>query len=117
MAPDQALFDLPEQAKSDEERDVSAFFDAIERERDLAPHERLTKRMMLALAKSIAEGNRKGRSVASDVERLMDLMRSMQPKEADDTDLDDLTPAERELLNALATVPARHADAPDGYAA
>lgn len=108
MAEHPTLFDAPERPSSplsDEEKEVRAFIESLEAERPLTPAERVTGRMCMALAKSIAEGNRKGRSVANDVERLMATMQVLSGDTATTTDPDDLTPAERELFDALASSP------------
>jgi hypothetical protein len=103
MADQPALFDLGNGASSEEEKEVAAFIDGLAKIAPLTAVQRVVARMCLALAKSIAEGNRKGRSVANDVERLMATMRELDGTAADAPD--ELTPAERELLNALATAP------------
>lgn len=107
--PDQpTLFDAPERPAeplSAEENEIRAFVQSIEAERELTPAERVTARMCMALAKSIAAGNGKGRSVANDVERLMATIAQLAGTDDPGTDPDDLTPAERELFDALASAP------------
>lgn len=115
MTGEQALFDVPKAAESDLEHEVSAFIAALEAESPLTPAQRVVASMCRSLAKSITTGNRKGRSVANDVERLHATMQELSGDDADDTTDTDLTPAERELLNALQSVPARNGDAEAGY--
>ncbi|PII68889.1 hypothetical protein BMF88_24950, partial [Serratia sp. OLDL1] len=109
----------PPEPESAEEAEVRAFLEALRAERELTPAENVTGRMCMALAKSIAAGNAKGRSVASHVERLMATMATLTKTEGDDPDAEDedLTPAERALFDALASVPARNGDPANGYAA
>ncbi|GAA1790873.1 hypothetical protein [Leucobacter iarius] len=116
-----ALFDAPPgptAPESAEEAEVRAFLEALGAERELTPAERVTGRMCLALAKSIAAGNAKGRSVASDVERLMATMATLTKTDTDDLgdEDDDLTPAEKRLFDGLASVPTRNGDPANGYA-
>lgn len=119
MTQQPALFDAPprpEPPESAEEAEVRAFIESLAAERDLTPAEKVTARLCQSLARSIAEGNLKGRSVANDVERLMATMATLTGDNADENDEpDDLTPAERKLYDALATSP-RNDPAEDGYA-
>lgn len=109
MTEQPALFAAPQrpiEPESDEEAEVSAFIKSLEAERTLTPAEKVTARMCKSLAKSIAEGNLKGRSVANDVERLMATMAVLTKSEnGPAANPDDLTPAERELFDALASAP------------
>lgn len=112
MADQNTLFDLGSGPKSDEEREVFEYIESLSAETALTPVQKVVARMCMALAKSIAEGNRKGRSVANDVERLMATMRELAgPTDDDDADLTD---AERKILDALA-LPPRHDPAATGY--
>lgn len=119
MTQQPALFDAPPRPatpESAEEAEVRAFIESLAAERDLTPAEKVTARLCQSLAKSIAEGNLKGRSVANDVERLMATMAVLTGTDADDdSEPDDLTPAERALFDALATSP-RNDPAQNGYA-
>lgn len=118
MTDGNALFDLGNGPESEQEREVAALIASLEAEKPLTPVQKVVASMCRALAKSIAEGNRKGRSVANDVERLMSTMRELTGGDDDnDPTADDLTPTEREILDALQSVPARHGEAAEGYAA
>lgn len=114
MADQPALFDLGKGPKSEEEREVFEYIESLGAETPLTPVQKVVARMCMALAKSIAEGNRKGRSVANDVERLMATMAELAGK-TDAGGPGDLSDDERKLLDALATPP-RHDPAATGYA-
>lgn len=114
MTADDTLFSLGNSSESDLENEVSAFIAALEAESPLTPAQRVTASLCRSLAKSITTGNRKGRSVANDVERLDTIMSQLSGDDGP-TDDTDLTPAERELLHALQSVPARTGDAETGY--
>lgn len=112
MSDQPGLFDPPTSPLSEEESEVAEYIAALQAESPLTPYQKVTARMARSLAKSIAAGNRKGRSVASDVERLMATMRELSGKTDDEAD--ELTPAEKELLDALSSSP-RHDPAATGY--
>lgn len=114
MTADNALFNYGNPEESDLEREISAFIDSLEADAPLTPAQRVTASMCRSLAKSIATGNAKGRSVANDVERLDTIMRQLSGDDDAQTDAD-LTPAERELLDALSAVPVRNGDPAEGY--
>lgn len=120
MTQQPALFDAPprpSEPESAEEYEIRALIESLSAERELTPAERVTAQMCRSLARSIAEGNRKGRSVANDVERLMATMATLTGDDKDETaDTDTLTPAERELFDALGTAP-RIDPAENAYAA
>lgn len=112
MSDDNALFGFGNGPVSQEEKEVQEYIDSLAADGALDPFQKVTARMCLALAKSIAEGNRKGRSVANDAERLMATMRELSGKT--DSEADELTPAEKALLDALSTPP-RHDPTATGY--
>lgn len=115
MTADNALFNMGNGPESDLEREISAFISSLEEQAPLTPSQRVTASMCRSLAKSITTGNAKGRSVANDVERLDSIMRQLSGEDDAQTDAD-LTPAERELLDALSSVPGRNGDPEEGYA-
>lgn len=115
MTADATLFTIESPAESGLEAEVSAFIASLEEQTPLTPAQRVVASMCRSLAQSITAGNRKGRSVANDVERLHATMQELAgTDDAESTDAD-LTPAERQLLDALQSVPARNGDAEEGY--
>lgn len=79
----------------------------------LTPADKVKAQLCRSLARSIAEGNRKGRSVAQDVERLAALVHDLAGSDLTDSHAG-LTDEERTLLDALANAPTRpgHAEIP-----
>lgn len=88
----------------------------IEADVPLTGVQRARKQQAISLAISIDRGNTKGRSIASDSERLDAVLSLLAPPVADDGPADDshLTPETRRLLDALAApaqlVPATERD-------
>lgn len=115
MSDQDALFSMENGGDSDLEREVADYIAALQEASPLTPAQRVVASMCRSLAKSITTGNRKGRSVANDVERLHATMQELSGTDPDDQTDSDLTPAERELFNALQSVPARNGDAEAGY--
>lgn len=70
----------------------------------LTPAQKVKAQLCRSLARSISEGNRKGRSVAADVERLAALVHDLTGD--DDENTDGFTPEEKALFDGLATPPA-----------
>ncbi len=94
------------------ETETRAAIAEIEAETPLTGAKRFIKQLAISVAASIDAGNRKGRAVANEAEKLMVIMQQLAPV-ADDETADDsqFTPETRRLLDALAA-PAQFDEAP-----